>query len=516
MNCEQVQSLLPAYLDGEVSPSERALIRAHLSKCTVCQQELDLLSTARSRVRSTLQRRAAQAAPSREAWSRLEARLSKMQVSFLPEAAQPSSKFMAWFARKAPRGSRAPNQLFGGVTMQKRWIFSGLAGVVVLSVLAVLVAQTATPVSARQILDRAYEAQTQVAPAQGIEHIRNEVYSNLEGKSDGQGMDTTVESYLDHQTDNFRLVVTDNKTGQVLAVTAYDGANAYSSDSKKGEELNADPLTIYRTPQNQPSEVRQKLQVGNKELDAKTMFDKMRNDPQVQVVGKETWEDGRTVYVLHSEQEIKVIVGNEVQHPIGSVDVYFDVETYELLGNRVTMQKDGKELLISLQRILVDETLPEESSVAWDLSDLQGVNIVDDTNGEHQLPEAISAEDLATKTKSAYLLETIPEGFSLELNALPEHPANRPFFYEATYTNQAGDYFIIRAFDNKKLEDTSWADETYTTASGLVLYFVNQPSIDPKFTGGLLETPDGMTFAIDSTLPREQVRELVEQLVLVK
>ena len=31
-----------------------------------------------------------------------------------------------------------------------------------------------------------------------------------------------------------------------------------------------------------------------------------------------------------------------------------------------------------------------------------------------------------------------------------------------------------------------------------------------------METPEGMTFAIDSTLPRETVKELVEQLVLVK
>ena len=61
MNCEQVQSLLVAYLDGEVTPSERTLIQAHLSNCTVCQQELTLLSTARSQVRSMLQRQAVHA-----------------------------------------------------------------------------------------------------------------------------------------------------------------------------------------------------------------------------------------------------------------------------------------------------------------------------------------------------------------------------------------------------------------------------------------------------------------------
>ena len=412
--------------------------------------------------------------------------------------------------------------------MNKRFVLSALAAIVVLSIVAVLMANSVTAVSAKEILDRAYQAQTQAATTQGIEHIRTEIYSNLETLPEEQGLDTTVDKYLDPQSDTFRQVVIDNQTGRVIDVYAYDGSNAYSSESTKGVQQSAAPLTIYRTPQNPPSTAIGTLGNGNSGIDTKTLFDKMRSDPQVQLAGEQTWEDtctapnavrrkcGRTVYVLRSEQPIRVIVANEAQSPTGIVDVYFDVDTYELVGNRITIQKDGKEVLISLQRILVDETLPAGSSIAWDLSDLQGVNIVDDTKGEHRLPEVISPKDLAAKTKSAYVLETIPEGFSLELSALPERPANRPFFYEAIYTNQVGDYFIIRAFDDKKLEDTSWADETYTTASGLVLYFVNQPSIDPKFTGGLMQAPDGNTYAIDSTLPRDQVKALIEELVLVK
>jgi hypothetical protein len=382
------------------------------------------------------------------------------------------------------------------------------------------VAQTATPVSARQILDRAYEVQTQPAATQGIEHIRTEIYSNLETLPEEQGLDTTVDKYLDPQNDNFRRIIIDNQTGRVIDVYAYDGSNAYSPESTKGAPQSAAPLTVYRTPQNPPSTQIGTLGNGNSGLDTKTLFDRMRSDPRVQLAGEQTWENGRTVYVLRSEQPIKVFVANEIQNPTGIVDVYFDVDTYELVGNRVTIQKDGKELLISLQRILVDETLPEGSEVAWDLSDLQGVNIVDDKNGEHAQPEVISPEVLATRIPSAYLLRAIPDGFSLEVSVLPkqsvDQSANGPFFYEAGYINQAGDYFIIRAFDDQPLEDTSWADETYTTASGLVLYFVNQPSIDPKFTGGLMQAPDGNTYAIDSTLPRDQVKALMEELVLVK
>src|SRR6476659_723891 len=116
----------------------------------------NLLSTARSQVRPALQHRASQAVPSREAWSRLEARLPKVQVPSLPEAAQPSSTFAAWFSRKAPGAGPVFHQLSGGVRMQKRSILSVLAGILVLAVLAVFVARNVTPASAsaQQILER--------------------------------------------------------------------------------------------------------------------------------------------------------------------------------------------------------------------------------------------------------------------------------------------------------------------------------------------------------------------------
>jgi hypothetical protein len=522
MNCEQVQSLLAAYLDGEVTPSERALILAHLSSCTVCQQELNLLSTARSQIRSALQRRAIQAVPSREAWSRLEARLT--------EVAQPSSKFMARFLRKASGAGRASNQFLGGVTMQKRWILSVLAGVLVLAVLAVFVAQNVTPASAsaQQILERASEVQSQPSTAQGIRHFRSEAYDNLEGKSDGQGQDTIVESYSDPANGKFRVVITDKKTGNLLVVFAFDGSNAYNTEGSKSGQPGAELLIVYRSAQDRPSLIGTAFvnRINGKsnaalDAEAKSIFDKMRLNPHVELVGKDTWDNGHTVYVLRSQQAVKSFAKND---PMGLVTLYFDVHTYQLMGSSSSIEKDGKEILISRQQILLDEILPASSHVAWDLSDLQGINIVDDPNGEHSVFETLApnvnpAKALAAKTDSAYLLKTVPDGFSLEISVLPKQPANQPFFYQAGYTNQAGDYFIIRTFSDKPLEDTSWADETYTTASGLVLYFVNQPSITTRgeeFNGGLMQTPNGKTYAIESTLPREQIKALLEKLVLVK
>jgi len=513
MNCEQVQSLLVSYLDGEVTPSERTLIQAHLSHCTVCQQELTLLSTARGRVRSMLQRRAVHAVPSAEAWNRLEAKLPK-------GTEQPTSKFEVWFTSKAPGVKHAsnPKTIFGGVPMKKRSIFSAMAGVVVLAILAVFVARNVIPVSARQIMDRAYEVQSQQSAEQGIQHIRTEIFSNLETLPEEQGMDWIVESYFDLQSGNFRLVSIDIKTGKITDALAYDGSYEYNSEGTKSNTPDGSALMIYRSPLTQASALSQKLRFryGVEGLDAKTLFDKMRNDPNTQLAGKETWEGGLQVYALRSQQPLKVLVDNNVAEPMGLVTVYFEVDTYRIAGSRVTMEKDGKELLISLERTLMNETLPAGTSVDWSLNDLQGVTFVDDLNGEHASPKVISVEELASKTDSAYLLKIIPEGFSLEIDSLGKRAADQLFFYEATYTNEVGEYFTIRTFSDKPLEDTSWADETYTTASGLTLYFVNQPSTEPKFTGGLMQDPNGNTYAIDSTLSRERIKELLEDLVLVK
>jgi putative zinc finger protein len=518
-SCGQVQKSLVAYLDGEVTLSERTLIQAHLSNCTVCQQELSLLSTARSRVRSMLQHRTVYAAPSAEAWNRLEARLT--------EAEQPSSKKEAWFTSKAPGVKHASNlhKKFGGVLMNKRSILSVMAGVVVLALLAVFVARNVTPASAsaQQILERASEVQSQPSAGQGIRHIRSEVYDNLEGKSDGQGEDTIVESYSDPANGNFRVVITDKETGNLLSVFAFDGSNAYNSGGSKSGQSGIESLTVYRSPQNRPSLIGTRFADrinGNAVMnaEAKNMFDRMRQDTQVELLGQETWKNGHTVYVLRSRQEVKSLAERD---PMGLVTLYFDVDTYQLLGSRVSMEKDGKDLVISRQQILLDEILPADSNIAWDLSDLQGISIVDDPNGEHSVPETLApnvipAEALAAKTDSAYLLKTVPDGFSLDVSILPKQPANELFFYQAGYTNKAGDYFSIRTFTDEPLEDTSWADEIYTTASGLVLYFVNQPSIDTKFTGGLMQAPNGMTYAIDSTLPRDTVKAFLEELALVK
>ena len=71
----------------------------------------------------------------------------------------------------------------------------------------------------------------------------------------------------------------------------------------------------------------------------------------------------------------------------------------------------------------------------------------------------------------------------------------------------------------EEIKDPSWADEHYTTASGLVLHFIVEPGVTAsggQFTSALVETPEGLTFAINSTLPRETIKAFAEELALVK
>jgi hypothetical protein len=412
--------------------------------------------------------------------------------------------------------------------MKKKFTFTALAVVLVLSIVAVIVANNVTTVSAKEVLDRAYQAQTQTVAKQGIEHIRSEIYSDIEAKE--HGMDTIVESYSDPVNGNFRVVTTDKETGKVLQVNAFDGSDVYTSDNMQDGQPREDPLTVYHNVQDPTSLMKQKtISVMNRKLspaqddESKFMFEKMRSDLQVELVGQEPWNNVSTVYVLRSKQEIKLLVNNEITHPTGLVTFYFNADTYQLLGSRVTMEKDGKEVVISSQRTLLDEILPAGSNIAWDLSDLQGINIVEDPNGEHSLPAknpstAISTEELASKTDSAYLLKAVPDGFSLEVGVLPEQSANEQFFYEARYTNQAGEDFIIRTLD-KPLEETNWKGETYTTSNGLTLHFADQSGADAKrgaVTSALVEAPNGKMYLIESTLSSDQVKTLAEELTLAK
>ncbi|MBA4376728.1 MAG: hypothetical protein C0401_11225 [Anaerolinea sp.] len=130
MKCYEVNQLLIAYLDNEVTPSERTLIRSHLAGCDICQEKLAEQSALQSRVSQFLKIRAAQAVPSPQAWSRLQARLTG--------EAYPSSSWLPIWLQRPAQGVGRINRVFeGGISMKKRFALTTIAVLVMsLSVMA--------------------------------------------------------------------------------------------------------------------------------------------------------------------------------------------------------------------------------------------------------------------------------------------------------------------------------------------------------------------------------------------
>lgn len=77
MDCKKICGLLTAYLDGEVTPEEKAYIEAHLPDCPQCRAEFEALSTTQASLRGALKSMADEVSPSTEAWEKVQARLEE-------------------------------------------------------------------------------------------------------------------------------------------------------------------------------------------------------------------------------------------------------------------------------------------------------------------------------------------------------------------------------------------------------------------------------------------------------
>ena len=506
MNCEEAQKSLVYYLDGELDPQDQLAGREHLSTCSRCQKELAALEAVRQSASQALQSQAERSEPSPQAWSLLQARLMREARPAWP------SRFSQWISR--PFKGRIPGQAqshTGDNTMRKILI-PAFAAVLVLVLFAVYATRSATPVSAQQILDRASAAQAS-SPTSGIQHIRVEAYTNINAlPGDQAGTTTYQESYIDLANGNTRMVVTD-ASGKVSEVYAYDGANSYSSNP------GSSPLEIYKAPQR--NEKMQDVVAQQTVADPKRDFDKFRHATGIEIQGKETW-NGRQVYILRTQGPVKVMSGDTVDTPTGYTRAIFDAETYQMFEFRMTLNKDGQEIVVNSQKYLTNEILPASTHVAWDLSDLQNVTFVDDPRGEHgdKLPEAISPADLNAQAENLYVLGKVPEGFTQQITTAPGQPKDQPFAYVISYRNTNGEYITIQPIDQGKaaifmVED---AKTTYTTSSGLVLYIQEKKQADDgkNDTAAVVKAPDGTTFLLNSTFGVEELKGIAEGLVKSK
>ena len=383
-----------------------------------------------------------------------------------------------------------------------------ILAVTLVVVVVIFVAGSVTTVSAQQILTRAIAAQT--PPTHGIWHTQIQIYENhamLAG--DHPGTTTIDEDYLDTTNGQYRFV--QDSAGEIMQVNAFDGAYTYFG-LRSGDNAGNNPLKVERVKAG--SDQGAKTRLIDPAAIAKSLFDDFLNNPRVRVDSQRTWTDGRPVYILVDDNTQNQKGANGTTYT-GSVRMVFDAKTYRLIENRTTVRKDGQDIVIDEAQWLVDEVLPAGSPVAWDLSDLKGITVVDGTPSTQTSPtfETLTEQELAAHTKNFYTLKPLPAGYSEKIVAVTDQPKEHDYQFEIDYTGPNGETFGLQAVGQMDpgFVASSFYDGSYKAGSGLVVYY--SPSHSGGGTSAMLMAPDGYGFLLTSSLPRGQVQNLVETLV---
>jgi hypothetical protein len=404
----------------------------------------------------------------------------------------------------------------GNSSIPNRFVIPTLAVIALLVLGGYLAFRSTTSVSAQQIIVRASEAQLAAKPSQGIWHIRIENYENPNALMGDQAGITTITDQQFDLTKGMYRIVTQDTIGRVVQVNADDGEFIYWGIRGDDAVIDA-PIEVTRVPRD-PKYTKEAPLYDPAEVE-KSIFNQFRENPRVKLEGKSTWRDGGEAYVLSlpNYQTQKQSNGQEAQSYTGETRAVFDVDTYQLLEEKTLLRKDGKDVVIQSVVYLVNEILPQEHDVAWDLSDLNGITFVDKQDVEQTKvieTKTISEHELAARA-NGYVLKTIPEGFSQEIIVTSEEP----FRFEINYTNAAKEFFWMQAIGEVEagFAETNFYDGSYRTASGLVIYYSpSQNDNQNKGTSSLMVAPDGNGFLLMSTMSREQVQSLAEDLVPVK
>ncbi len=87
--------------------------------------------------------------------------------------------------------------------------------------------------------------------------------------------------------------------------------------------------------------------------------------------------------------------------------------------------------------------------------------------------KTLTIQELTALTQTAYLLKTIPEGFTLQIVAANDQPKDQPFAYETNYTGPNGETFGLMAIGltDEGFIKSNFYDGSYKSASGLVVYY---------------------------------------------
>ena len=201
MTCRQISKKISAYLDQELTMGEVKLVEEHLDTCELCRLELVELRRTRQAAAAALHEMAAAVEPSAQAWSRLQSSLNVGQISR-------EKNEQSWLSRLAPGWKAYINNGLLGEFVMKRKIAVMLSGVLIFGILGFfLTYRNVTPVSAKQILEKAYEVHKASNLVTGISHMKVERFFNNDAKEGKDaGTKSIRETFTDYQTGNYRAV----------------------------------------------------------------------------------------------------------------------------------------------------------------------------------------------------------------------------------------------------------------------------------------------------------------------
>ena len=177
MNCQEVQQLLDAYLDGESNDQERLFVELHLEGCSTCSEELDILKAVLHQT-SMLPHKIA---PGRSLWQDMAAGIERN--------AGPTNIFrLSVSATKAPR--RAPRRAittarpYSRRARISRWRFGSLA----------ITASVIIAVGSFWFSIGSGEASWGVACVEGFPHIGSEPFTGRANLDVGEWLETDASS----------------------------------------------------------------------------------------------------------------------------------------------------------------------------------------------------------------------------------------------------------------------------------------------------------------------------------
>jgi anti-sigma factor RsiW len=93
MRCNEANNLFNAYLDGEVTQSEKESMEAHLAACPVCREEMARLSETQAKFKQALRMATEDASPSGQAWAKVRQQITQEQEKAVARILPPQETF---------------------------------------------------------------------------------------------------------------------------------------------------------------------------------------------------------------------------------------------------------------------------------------------------------------------------------------------------------------------------------------------------------------------------------------